>query len=426
MVKRQNLLSFLKEKKYVLLVFALALVFVIIESKSKGDFRIFLNASDDLLKGENIYQNKYALYYHYFYDIFFALIISPLRLLPIYWATFIWLLCNIFFTYRIWILIKNFLPLEKLNSKQIWLFGFCSFAGIFTLWHKNMHLTQMTIFILFLCLEGIYRIEKKQFLVGSMLIGIGITIKILPIVLIPYLLYRGYFKSVLYVLLSIVVLLILPSLFIGLDHNVFLLKERWSLINPLKTEHLLDTEERSFHSLTTLLSVLLVENATTDVRILKLKRNIMDISLESLKWVITIARLIIVGLALLFINRLPFKKEQSKLQVLYELSYIFIAIPLIFPHQQHYAFFFIFPALSYLVFYYLLRFKDVKNPISNWKKGMLIAFFVLLYFVINADFILGAYQNFYDHYKTLTYGILLFIPLLAFSRPKNISLMGVR
>jgi hypothetical protein len=277
----------------------------------------------------------------------------------------------------------------------------------------------MTILILFLTLEGIRLILEGKEISGSFLIAIGIDIKLLPILFIGYLVYRNKWKSALYILLFVGFLLMIPTIFIRFQHNNFLILERWSLLNPLNQEHVLDTTERSFHSITTFLSVLLVENCG-DYHALPLKRNIANLSLHHLHYIITMARLILVLATLYFMRSLPFKSCTSKIQTLYEISYICILIPLIFPHQQHYAFLFIFPATSYLIFYNTFLFYNNKESNSTTKTIHSVTLFVS-FLLTSSHLILGQFNEYYDHYKILTYGILILIILLAFSPPKKIA-----
>jgi hypothetical protein len=406
-------------KKYWSLITLLigVVILCLIEAQGKGDFYIFLSASRDMLEGKNIYEIRYNEWYHYYYDTFFALLISPLQLLPLYLAKVIWLIFNVWFTYRIWKICSFYLPIDQFSPKKQTLFTVLCFSFAFGLWQKNMHLAQMTIFILFLSLEGLYQIQQKKNVVGSLLISIGITIKLLPLLLIPYLIYRGKWKATLLVLIGVVAILFLPSIVIGFDYNLFLLKERWAIINPINSEHVLDVSERSFHSLTTLLSTLLIENASNSYS-LDLKRNIADIGLEQLKIVITVVRLAFIIFTLYFLNSLPFTSSKNKVQSFYELSYIFLTIPLIFPHQQHYAFYFAFPAITYILFYF---FKQNFFNAQPTKKYFIIAALFIIFFLLNSHFILGTFRNFYDHYKTLTYGVLLLIPFLFFFKPNQVN-----
>ena len=206
---------------------------------------------------------------------------------------------------------------------------------------------------------------------------------------------------------------------IGYDYHIFLLQERWTLINPLNQEHFLDVSETSFHSLTSFLSVLMVENAGNPYS-LELKRNIANVDLNTLKTIIIIARGFLILFTLYFIRSIPFKKSKNNLQSFYELSYILLIIPLIFPHQQHYAFFFAFPAITYLIFYTLRKYFDPAIQVNKLEKICFMSVLIIIYLLLNSHFILGEYRDIYDHFKTLTYGIIFLISLLAIARPGHI------
>ncbi len=412
---------FFKKNINYILFYLISFTIIIIESNVIGDFDIFLNASKDLFFNKNIYTEKYHGSFHYFYDVFFAIIIHPLTYLPLYFANFIWLTINVFLSLRIWKIISYYLPPDFLSDKDFKLYRLLCLVVIFSLWHKNMHLTQMTIFMLYLSLEGLNSIFNKKIYLGSFLLSFGITIKLFPLVFIPYLIYRKQFFSSLLIILFTIIILLIPAIFIGFDFNFFLLKERWLILNPVNTEHILDVSERSFHSLSSLLSILLVENAGNNYS-LKIKRNILNVELETLKYILNITRLFFILLSIYFFKSLPFKVEKNKYQLFYEISYILLIIPLIFPHQQHYAFFLAFPSICYLIYFYVIKFKSKKFKENNQLTFLLYVFlFVLIYFLLNSFFILGEFRKYYDHFKTLTYGILFIIPLLACNTPKKLN-----
>ena len=399
------------------------LIIILFEAKGEGgDFNIFISASRDLLLGKNIYKIQYNEWYHYYYDILFALILVPFTYLPLFIAKLIWLISNVFFVYRIWKILLNWLPISHLRKNNKILFITLSFIFIFSFLRDNFHLAQLTIFILYLILEGLFLINNEKKIAGSILIALGINIKILPIVIIPYLIYRNQWKSAFLVLVFMIFFLVLPIVFIGFDYTQFLLIERWTLINPINQEHILDTSERSFHSLTTLLATLFVKDCG-DVHALTLKRNIADISIENLNIIINIVRSAIILFTLYFLKTKPFRNTKDNLQKLYEISYLCLIIPLIFPHQQFYAFFFIFPASTYLLYYVLKVYFNGNNQITAYFKSKKIAIITLLsisYFLTNSHFILGAFNDFYDHYKTLTYGVLILMILLAICKPDKL------
>ncbi|MFN5984157.1 MAG: glycosyltransferase family 87 protein [Fluviicola sp.] len=423
MTNENNLSYFFifKEKKWFLFSIVLIIILSLVEANGQGDFHIFLSASKDLIEKENIYTNNYNQYYHYFYDLSFALILYPLTFLPIYFAKLIWLLFNGFLLFRIWKLIRAYLPQDAFTKKGEVLVTILSFVFVLRVLQANLHLAQLTIFILFLTLEAIHQIQvKKRHYLGGFLLAWGICIKLLPIVFIPYLIFRAEWKGLLFTTINCLFILFIPVLFIGIDFNFFLLNERWKLINPSNKQHILDTEERSFHSLTTLISTLFYQN-TGEQFVLSYKRNIAELSIDQIAKVILIVRLIFVGFTLYFLNSLPFREARSRIQSLYEISYICSIIPLIFPHQQHYAFFFILPSVVYLFYYYNHRFIRLKmgGKISKWVFIVLIS---ISYLALNCHLLLGSYREIYDHFKILTYGAILLILILGFCRPKFIEI----
>jgi hypothetical protein len=397
------------------------IVLTLIESRGGGDFKIFLDASQDFFKGKNIYIETYNEFFHYYYDLFFAIIIYPLSFLPLFFAKFIWISFNIFLISKTWDLLFSWLPKDLLTDKSSKIFKIIIWIFMLRFFRDNLHLCQMTISILFLCLKGLDLIRSKKIYLGALLISIGISIKILPIVLLPYLLFRSYFKESILIILFFIILQILPVIFIDFQQVMFLLNQRWYSLNPSNANHILDTAERSFHSLTTLLSTLLVEKCG-DTYALPIKRNIANISLQNLKWSILILRLILISFTLFFLKNSFFKKQENTYFSLYELSYIFLLVPLIFPHQQHYAFYFLFPSIVYLTFYWLYQIENDFFAKNNLKFYFLIIYGVILYFSTNCHLILGTFNEYYDHFKVLTYGTLLFIPILAISSPKKLNL----
>lgn len=397
------------------------IVLTLIESRGGGDFKIFLDASQDFFKGKNIYIETYNEFFHYYYDLFFAIIIYPLSFLPLFFAKFIWISFNIFLISKTWDLLFSWLPKDLLTDKSSKIFKIIIWIFMLRFFRDNLHLCQMTISILFLCLKGLDLIRSKKIYLGALFISIGISIKILPIVLLPYLLFRSYFKESILIVLFFIILQILPVIFIDFQQVMFLLNQRWYSLNPSNANHILDTAERSFHSLTTLLSTLLVEKCG-DTYALPIKRNIANISLQNLKWSILILRLILISFTLFFLKNSFFKKQENSYFSLYELSYIFLLVPLIFPHQQHYAFYFLFPSIVYLTFYWLYQIENDFFAKNKLKFYFLIIYVVILYFSTNCHLILGTFNEYYDHFKVLTYGTLLFIPILAISSPKKLNL----
>jgi hypothetical protein len=418
------MLTHLKHNWFYYLAGALVLALILIEAQGQNDFDIFLAASRDLWQKKNVYTTMYNEWYHYYYGVFFAILLTPLTFLPVYVAKIVWLLCNVFFAYRIWKIVSGWLPLQQLDKKKLLIFGLLCFALSLRFLRDNFHLSQVTVFILYLTLEGLYLIEKDRKIPGSLLLAMGIDIKLLPVIMIPYLLYRKEWKAAGFVLAFVVLLILLPIIFIGYDYNNELLSARFLLLNPANQAHILDTSERSMHSLTTLLATLLVKDSR-NIYDLEIPRNIADISIEQLNLVINICRALFVLGTLWFLRTWPFKPSNSKLHKLYEIGYLCVVIPLIFPHQQPYAFLFGFPAMAYLLFYtlYLYYYQPAVASDKHFKRKKLVltVLLVLVYLTTSCHFILGQFNAYYDHFKIVTYGILLLVGVLAACPPERLE-----
>jgi hypothetical protein len=396
---------------YLLIPVALA-GFVLFESASQGDFLIYLDASRDLIAGKDVYSSMYNADYHYYYDLIFALVLYPLTFLPLYLSQLIWLSLNAVLIVRIWRILSSWLPLTAWNADRIRLLAISCFLFSLQFIRDNMHLGQMSIFMLYICLESVRLINNGSYLKGNALLAFGITVKLLPLIVLLYLFCRGKFKAVAVTVLFACFFLILPGLIIGFEWNNFLLKSRWDLLNPSRSIHILDTTERSFHSLTSFLAVFLVKN-TGDPNAMSLPRNITDLSLAALSTVILIARLAFVSGGIYFLLQRDHGLRTSRSE-LYGLSYFLLLGPLLFPHQQHYAFFFATPGIAWLLYFYL-------SGIHAGRKTFLFCL-VLVFFLFNSRILLGQFNNYYDHFKTLTWGILLLIGLLAWAKPSKLPL----
>jgi hypothetical protein len=402
-----------KNKIWLFVLLAITLVVCFFEADGKGDFYIFLSATGDLMKGDNFYENKYVDSYHYFYSVLFALILKPLYYLPFFWIKFCWLVFNTILYFHLFQLLTKHPLLQTLTEKQKSVFILLAFIFSLRFFLGNLHNSQITILILWTCVYGLYLIINNKPISGAAILAIGINIKLLPIVFLPYLIYRGYFKAFAFTVLFYFIYLFSPSMFIGHNYNLSLIKTWLSLINPINQIHVLDVEERSFHGLSTLLSTLLVKDVP-DVYALPYKRNFADVAIPTLSQVLLAVRLILVSFTLYFLKWKPFIKAKTNWQQCLEISYILLLIPLIFPHQQHYAFLFAVPAFTICMLYFISNYYSL----SKNSKRYLYFFLSIIYLLANLKLLLGTFNDYYDHYKILTYGALLLIPILAWVNSK--------
>jgi len=279
----------------------------------------------------------------------------------------------------------------------------------------NIAMIQVTVFLLWAILESIQLIENKSDIKGAALLALVINIKLMPLVTIPYLVYQGYYKAVLFVILFFVLYLILPALFIGYDFNIFLISEWGAVINPGKSEHLIEAEI-TYQSLMGIIPVFITETES----IIDLKRNFINLPLELTVLITNITRLIVAGFTLYFLGK-PFKSDGSKIAKIWAISYLMLVIPLIFPHQQKYAFFLMFPMISYLTYFGILKWKLERD--GSFYKFLIISILVVWVFtpIIGSDIIGRYYYDVIQHFRFVGISAFLLIPLAIYASPKTIS-----
>ncbi|MCX6251198.1 MAG: glycosyltransferase family 87 protein [Bacteroidetes bacterium] len=411
-------------KKYIPYFLCIPVLgFLIMEALGNGDFKVFLEAAKLVGAGKTPYHQWIFIsegnYAYYYYSPLWAVILIPFSHLPNFFSNLTWLLANTWFLYRIWILLTKFIDLQNLSKKQItWLLFLCILLNArFILY--NFGMIQMTIFLLWGAMESLRLIRIKKFLFGGMLLALVINIKVLPILLIPYLIYRKELKGTLSTLFFSLLFLFLPCLVLGWSTNLHLLSDWWRVINPDNAEHLLEPEIGP-HSLTALIPALLMKTVGT----LPFSRNIFNLDLFTTTCILNAVRIGLFLFTFYFLRWSPFRHAKSGFHEIYELSYIFLLIPLIFPHQQKYAFFLASPALFYISWFIITNYRPATRATTKTRYFIIILLLFLSFVLmtLSSDGIIGRYLNqITQHYKTITYGALLLIVVLILCSPMHIE-----
>lgn len=381
------------------------LAFAVVESfQGRNDWDIFLAASRALFAGEDVYAITFFDGYHYYYSLFFATLLYPFALLPAVLSKFLWLCINLLLVVHVFRRVMSYAASDVLTARtKQWLL-FLLAIGMLRFLKSNLHLGQTTILLLALSLEALHQENKGRSWLAGTWLALAINIKLLPAVFIPYWVYRFRLKAALVAVFVCFGLWFLPALWLGQARNGMLLLSYLDLIDPRQAKHVLDVEETSFHGLSTLLSTLLSAEAR-EHNGLDYTRHIANVSMETLALTITLVRLFFVGLTLWFLRTLPFKAAPGPFHQFREISYLLLIIPLIAPHQQHYAFLFALPAFACV----LSSLLHSHYSFSRWRWIAL----ALVALSFNAALWVGAFNGIYNHYKLVTYGALLLVVLLA-------------
>lgn len=389
-------------------------VLTFVSASQGGDFDVYLDAAQKLQNGHDIYFPPFWEGLQYFYSPLYALMLVPFTG-DFFVAEVIWLLLSGLWMYRIWVLIQEYFPRNVLSQKQTNWWVFISVLLVSRLIFYNISMIQVTAFLMWGILESVRLIKNEKYLLGAALLGLMINIKIIPVVMLPFLIYRGYYRASVYTVLFMGVYLILPAVYIGMEFNTQLLKSWWLIVNPSNKEHVLESILTS-QSIVGTIPVLFTESES----VIELRRHIVNLPMETATMIGNIVRVLLVGLTLLFLNK-PFTSKISSLSYLKGLAYVLFVIPLIFPHQQKYAFFFTWPALAFLVYYYMVMYANQPNTSLKVQIALFALFTFNLLPFMGAD-VIGRYP--YDviqHFRVMGISFLGLIVLYFFAQVKNIE-----
>lgn len=394
-------------------LFLFGVIFLVFESNATGDLGLYCEAARALFNSKDIYHERFSdcSCLQYLSSPFWALSLTSLAYLPGSIGAWLWKLIQLFLLLGIWQNCIFLLDIDLTRSKRSALFTFLVFLSTSFLIYANFHFVQFTIFLLFLMLGSLRSSVEENPAKAGILLAIGIMVKLLPLVLIPYFIYRKDFKTVLYTFLFVASFLLIPALFIGWEQNMDLLKSWFFFMDPSRVEFSLEMGSRTEHGLGTLITSLLIADtgATNSLPI----RNLLDLHPHIVYRIVLIGKLTLVAGTFFFLRGKPFTWEASKPNIMWVSSYILIVAALIFPLMQHYSFLLMFPAIFYLLAgQFDLRRRQKAEGSAIWR-----ILLVLALVLINAELFLGQFREIYWHYKTMTYGALLIIALLYFASP---------
>jgi len=380
------------------------LVTVLIAAGERNDMDIFLQASADLRAGRNAYLLRYNEWYRYFYSPFFALAIAPLSWFGAAGAKWLWGLSIIALTLRSLRIMESWLGLSDAPPVERARFHTLLLLLLFQPVRDNINSMQLTPLLVWLSLEGLRLIRAERPWLGGAFIAIGLDVKLLPAVLLPYLLWRRHWMGALASVAVFAALQFAPALVLGWDQLMELQRTRAELLNPTDARHILDEEEPSFIALGSLLSAYLsTEGGSSNT--LDLPRNLAALTIEQIAILLLIGRLALIALTLAFVRWPPFRAEHDTWRLLREAAYLLLCTVLLFPHQRNYSLLLAAPAIALLLHARLIM------PPSRSSTWWTIAL-VLVFLGLNTELLLGEFADVYAHYKLKSFVVIGLIAML--------------
>ncbi len=397
---------FINKKIIISIALLLAILFSAISVTDGGDFDVYIYAARVLNNLQNIYLPPFFKHLQYCYSPFFAFLLIPFSNSFVI-TEFVWLLLSFFMLYRIWNLIVLFLNFSDLEKKQYRWLLILTIILSFQFIKYNVSLIQITIYLLWSSLESLNLFLKNKYILGSFILALAISIKIIPIVIFPYLIYRKYFKESALILLFIGLFMFMPSLYLGVHLNNYMLLKWWNVINPLNNNRLIETDLSYSYGLSSLVPVYLSS--------FKLNEQLMTIFINA-------SKLIVISCSFLFFRTLPFKKNTNKIGVYWEYSYLLLVIPMIFPQQNKYEFLFVLPMIIYLLLFFI-RYWNILIKSQMYKFHFILFCIAMLPFspFYGSDILGRKFFNLTQHFRILTIASLLVIIIALACNPYRMN-----
>lgn len=409
------------------LALILSIVYVISRSLEGGnDINVYLFASKQFYIGENIYTNN--PYNPYLYSPFFALILRPLLFFEWPMARLIWALFNLFLAIRLGQLIFNLVKECFVVPNALWNYWAVG-LGLISLGYlnENILLGQITIVILWLTLEALIAIVYRQkHILGAFLLALGISIKVIPIIGLFYLFFKGRYKSIVFCVVFVSAFLLLPSVLSSHEYNLRMLHHWVETINPTNDKYVFENDD-GVHSLNALLPAYFFNFKDVYTPAVNLKRQIISVPHTSLVVILQGFRVLLLLVCVSVIFAQHQRKENQGIHIYYELSFITLVSALIFPHQPYYAMLYCIPAAAYILLYIVLSLHQKDKMTSLQKSLLVIACAFLLLITIKGRDILGdRLVSILNYYHFESFVNLFFLGYLLLIKPKTLFALSIK
>jgi len=371
-------------KKIMFFVLILLLFFLLFEFKishNMVDFEVCYKAGKRFIKGEILYQLEDG-HYQFKYPPFYSMLISPISILPLYFAKLLWYYLILIFIFFIFFFSYKLLPNGEKNWKILiipTLFILAKFYG------RELDLGQANAFLVFLILSSIYYITKRKEEIAGIFLGLATVVKPYALIFFPYFLFKRKLRVFLVSSLIVIFCLIFPSIRYGWKGNIELLK-KWHYTLSLSTPKLFNSQD--------------------NVSLFGFFSKWLSMEKMNLIYICSLITIAVFSILFIFIA----KKKANKISSLIECSILLIYIPLFSPLGWDYIF------LSSTLGIMLLIYNLYKFP-SFFKYFLILNFLIIgatLYDIMGRQ----AYSKFMQ-LSILTINFIIIIIYLVILRLKN-------
>lgn len=385
-----------KINPYVVLCAIYSMWLLNLLSRSEGlvdDFDVFFNAGKRILLGENIYGEPHFINLKYFYSPLFASFLSVFQSVDIQIVKVFWFVINSVLFFRSLYIIQSWIPKENKYKALAFFLALLMTGKIILI---NYTFNQITIIILWTLLEAIFQLKHQRHWLAVLLLCIGINIKILPIVMVPYFIYISG-KPLKILLLGLLILgatVFLPALWLGWDYNLYLISEWGKTLNPVSKIHAVQTYEYGLLDMGALVSKYLSAEEVQLEPVL----NIVAWSDSTVFAIINFLRVFLLGSVVYFAVKMKVSIKGIHPHLIVSGAFMAL-IPLCFPHQREYSYLMFLPIFSFSLIV-LLQKK------FSWQAVFFIFFGLLSGLLTWRDFVGETIEKIFLYHRLITMGMI--------------------
>ncbi len=215
----------LKKKDYFRIALYAILIIVMLGyfrntlRKGMSDFKVVHRAATRVLNQENLY-NFDDGHYLYKYSPFFAVLVAPLGVLPLFPAQIVWLagICICLFFIMRWS--RMMIMGDKPPPPYLYLLTLL-FTSRF--WVREIWLGQTDFLMLLFIFLFILSTDRGKELKATFFLALSVMIKPTSLIFVPYLLYKKKFKLIGHLAIMCIIFLFVPSFVYGISGGLNLL-----------------------------------------------------------------------------------------------------------------------------------------------------------------------------------------------------------
>ncbi|OGG12937.1 hypothetical protein A2773_01880 [Candidatus Gottesmanbacteria bacterium RIFCSPHIGHO2_01_FULL_39_10] len=210
---------------YTFYIFSLGILLRVFLLDFYPDFSVYYSAVKVALSGGNPYSNDLSLFAPFMYPPQILFIFIPFLYIPYIVAEKLWLFMSFVFLFLSLIFLFKINKQKLLTPQSIFLCSlvFLSFPLKFTL-----GMGQINVMILLFSVLFIYFLHKDKDYIAGILLGLSISLKLFPVLLLPYLLLIRKWKILLSALTTLITITVLTLFAFG--HEMLL--EFWYKVLP--------------------------------------------------------------------------------------------------------------------------------------------------------------------------------------------------